>query len=142
MNRIDTVTMEQRFTKEPGSLKEVFGFLDRFLASHPVDPTAAYCITLAVEEFFTNIIKYGGTKSGTVSIIASLDGRQIRVELIDADADRFDPTERNAPDTNLPLEEKPIGGLGIHLSREMLDDVQYEYTGRTGKITLVKNLEQ
>lgn len=133
--------MEERFPKDLHSLDAVFSFLQRFLDAHPVDPAAAFSITLAVEEFFTNIIKYGGTKAGLISIIASLNGRQLRVELVDPDSDPFDPTQRDAPTGDLSLDERPIGGLGIHLSREMLDDVRYEYAGRRGTITLVKNLE-
>lgn len=142
MHPMHNATMEERFPKELRSLEAVFGFLERFIIAHSIEPDAAYVMTLAVEEFFTNIIKYGGTTRGSVTIIASLDGRQLTVELVDSDADRFDPTTRNAPASDLSLQERPIGGLGIHLSREMLDDVRYEYAGRTGKITLVKNLEQ
>lgn len=142
MNPMSNGRMEERFPKELRSLEAVFSFLDRFLAAHAIDPSAAYVMTLAVEEFFTNIIKYGGRKSGSVSIAASLDGKQLTVQLVDPNAERFDPTAREAPATGLSLEERPVGGLGIHLSRELLDDVRYEYSGRTGTITLVKNLEQ
>lgn len=142
MNGINSEMMEQHFSKELQSLGAVFEFLDRFLAAQSIDASSGYVVTLAVEEFFTNIVKYGGDRSGTVSISAARDGKRIVVVIVDPDANRFDPTQVAPPRNDLSLEEKPIGGLGIHLSRRMLDDVRYEYTGRTSRITLVKNLEQ
>ena len=134
--------MEQHFPKETQALEAIFGFLDQFFSAHQVDGASTYAIMLAVEEFFTNIVKYGGSKHGEVTIRATYEPQQVTVVIVDPDADQFDPTQADAPPENIPLEQKPIGGLGIHISRHMLDAVRYEYTDRKGTLTLVKNLEQ
>jgi serine/threonine-protein kinase RsbW len=134
--------MEERFPKNLQALDSVFRFLDEFIVTHRVDDSAAYPLRLAVEEFFTNIIKYGMSKAGEVSITAVHEGGRVVVEITDPDSASFDPTSVDAPPRDLPLGEQRVGGLGIFLSRQMLDDVQYHHTGRTARITLVKNLEK
>ncbi len=134
--------MEEHFPKELAALEAIFGFLERFFSTHAVDPAPAYALTLAVEEFFTNIVKYGGNTTGSVTINAVYAPHQVTIHIIDPDSNHFDPTQNHFGPDERPLEEKRIGGLGIHLTREMLDQVRYEYSGRTGTITLVKNLER
>jgi anti-sigma regulatory factor (Ser/Thr protein kinase) len=48
--------------------------------------------------------------------------------------------EREAPDTTLPIEERPIGGLGIYLVRQFMDTVEYEYTNGENILTVMKKV--
>ena len=134
--------MEEHFPKELAALDEIFRFLERFFLAHAVDGTPAYALTLAVEELFTNIVKYGRSRTGSVIIGAVCEPERVTVRIVDPDSDHFDPTQNRSGPDDRPLEEKRIGGLGIHLTRQMLDDVRYEYSGTTGTIILVKNLER
>jgi sigma-B regulation protein RsbU (phosphoserine phosphatase) len=52
----------------------------------------------------------------------------------------FDPTKKDEEDTTLSAEERPIGGLGIHLVRQLMDEVHYERQGDKNILTLVKKL--
>jgi serine/threonine-protein kinase RsbW len=141
MNRDDSKTKEQHFPKELRSLEGVFGFLENFMEVHSVKAESAYAMTLAVEEFFTNIVKYDSHKDGLVSVRVILEPGRIVVRLIDTQSDHFDVSRVDAPDADIPLEQRKVGGLGIYLSHQMLDDVRYEYANHASTITLVKNLE-
>lgn len=142
MNRDDSTTMEQSFPKELRSLQGVFSFLEGFMTTHEVNSGSAFAMTLAVEEFFTNIVKYDSHKDGSVSVRASCEHNRIIVQLINVQSDHFDVTRVSPPAEDIPLETRKIGGLGIFLSHQMLDDVQYEFVNNASIITLVKNLEQ
>ncbi len=134
--------MEQHFPKDLQSLEGIFGFLGEFFSAHHIEGAPAYALMLAVEEFFTNIVKYGGSKNGKVTISVAHEPGRATVRIIDPDGEHFDPTQADVAPDDLPLEQRRIGGLGIRITRQMLDTVQYDYSDRKGTLTLVKNLEQ
>ena len=132
--------MERNFKKAVTSLDEIFAFLDEEFARHGPDPTTAYALTLAVEEFFTNFVKYNPESDHDVTVGVRLEGDALTVHLVAHDVNAFDVTATGPVDVSLSLEERTPGGLGIHLSRHMLDDVRYNYESRRSTITLVKRL--
>jgi anti-anti-sigma factor len=69
-----------------------------------------------------------------------LEGNSLRVTITD-DGPPFDPLAYADPDTELSVEEREIGGLGIHLVRQMMDEVSYRYEGDRNIVVLVKRLE-
>lgn len=86
-------------------------------------------LRLAVDEYATNIITYGYRDAGyegDVVASATIDDDHLIISLVDAGL-AYDPTQRADP-TNLdtPLEERDIGGLGIMLVRQSVDDWRYE----------------
>jgi anti-sigma regulatory factor (Ser/Thr protein kinase) len=89
-------------------------------------------LRLAVDEYATNIITYGYRDAGyegNVEASASIDDDRLIISLMDT-AVAYDPTIKSDP-TNLdsPLEERDIGGLGIMLTRQSVDDWIYERIG-------------
>ena len=133
--------MERKFSKTISSLDDVFLFLEEFYSADRVDPGSAYAISLAVEEFFTNMVKYSPEGLRDITVRAVRNGDAARVALVDEDVEPYDVSQAGMVDTSLPLDERKVGGLGIFLSKEMMDDVAYEYAGRTSTITLTKKLE-
>jgi serine/threonine-protein kinase RsbW len=133
--------MERRFSKAFSSLDNVFLFLEEFYSTDGVDPGSAYAISLAVEEFFTNMVKYSPEGLRDVTVRAARDGDAVRIALVDEDVEPYDVSQADTVDTSLSLEERKVGGLGIFLSKELMDDITYEYAGRTSTITLTKKLE-
>ncbi len=100
----------------------------------------AFSVQLAIDELFTNIVSYGydDDESHQVEIKMSIQGRELRIELID-DAKQFDPLHEAAqPDLDASLEDRRIGGVGIHLVKTMMDDVSYKYEDSKNHLTLVK----
>lgn len=96
-------------------------------------------LNLVMEEAITNIIFYAFPEGGIHQIIInlSLSGNELTIEIID-EGIPFDPTSKEQPDTNLPAEERPIGGLGIFLIRKMMDNVSYKRDKNKNILTLKK----
>ena len=110
-----------------------------WLEANRVPPAATVLASLAIEELVTNCIKYGYSDSNEHLIDVALvvaDG-QLVMHVTD-DGRPFNPLEAPVPDLSLPLEERPIGGLGLHLLRTMSDSMTYERRGNLNCITLVK----
>jgi anti-sigma regulatory factor (Ser/Thr protein kinase) len=123
------------------SLDEVFAFLGQFSNDEKLDAPASYVLSLAVEEFFTNIVKYGRGSDDTVDIDLSRSGKTVTVCLEERTPVPFDVTRPTDTQFGVPFEDRKPGGLGIHIAKEMLDGVSYDYRQGTSRITLVKHLE-
>jgi anti-sigma regulatory factor (Ser/Thr protein kinase) len=106
---------------------------------------ATYNLLLAVDEIATNIIVHGYEETGTQGvvdlIIEHTDGR-LSVILED-DATPFDPLQRELPNDDffaMPLEDRPIGGMGLHLTINGVDEFRYEYVNhRNRNIFIMKS---
>ena len=131
------------FRREIEALGEVFAFLETFVDGQEVDEKTAFCINLVVEELFTNMVRHneGGGDRITVSIERRDD--HLRLELVDSDVEPFDPETLEIPRVDAGIGERRPGGLGIHLVRSMVDDLNYDYEieGRRMRITVTKTLE-
>lgn len=112
------------------SLATIRSFVDRVSASADLERRAAYRLRLAIDEIATNIANYGyarAERSGEIRIEAVTDADWLTITLEDTGV-RFDPTEAAPPDSlDDPLEERPIGGLGIFLTVTGIDDFRYQH---------------
>ena len=105
---------------------------------------ATYNLLLAVDEIATNIIVHGYEETGTTGTVDLLIARQDGqlVFTLEDDAVPFDPLKHELPDVDMftkPLEERPIGKMGVHLAINGVDEFQYEYiNGRNRNIFVVK----
>lgn len=115
--------------------------LDAFGGAHQVPNAVLLKVDLALEELLTNILSYGYGDTAEHEIVIRLEiaGGAFQVTIVD-DGLPFDPTQRPPPDTTLPLEEKPIGGLGIHLARSSVDEMRYAREGGRNILKLAKRL--
>lgn len=116
-----------------------------FADAHAMPDAVRRSINVALDELLTNIILYGlagdgGDRgAGEVTIDAELHADRLVVTLSDT-GKPFDPFSRSAPDTTLPVQDRPIGGLGIHLVRRLVDDVRYERRSNRNVVVLTKRL--
>ncbi len=133
--------MRQRFDRDIRSLDAIFSFLRRFEEDERLDARASYVLDLAVEEFFTNIVKYGRGTSNDVFLEAVRSGGTVTVRLEEQTPVPFDVTRATQTQFDVPFAERKPGGLGIHIAREMLDGLTYDYVDGTSRITLTKHLE-
>ncbi len=91
----------------------------------------AYNLRLAVDEIATNIIVYGykgGDADQSIVVHAEIDDQSLTVILEDT-APKFDPTQQELPDDedlSQPMEDRPIGGLGVYLAVQGVDQFQYQ----------------
>lgn len=109
-------------------LNDIREFLESAILTLGGDADVAGDLVLAVNEAVTNVFLHGyNEQPGFVSISAVADGDDILVRLTD-DAPLFDPTAVPPPDINLPLEDRPLGGLGVHMMRQLSDELHYSVT--------------
>lgn len=122
-------------------LSKLADFLEQLGLRWSLKPKVLMAINLSLEEAVSNIIFYAfeDTEEHFIEIQFQLVEKQLKIVLSD-DGKPFDPLDREEPDTNLPLEERPIGGLGIHLIKKMMDTVLYERREQKNHFTLIKNL--
>lgn len=99
-------------------------------------------VILATDEAVTNIIVHGYQDGpGMIEIELRRSGNAVIVNLRDESAP-FDPTNVPAPDLTLPLEKRPLGGMGIHLIRQLMDDVTHHITPQGGnELTMTKKVD-
>ncbi len=99
-------------------------------------------IEITAEEIYTNIVKYAHPDDvGTVTTSLSLhegtcdDPGYVRIVFTD-ECIPYDPLSREAPDITLSAEERTCEGLGIHMIRNMVDRVHYEYVNGHNVLTM------
>ena len=96
-------------------------------------------VNLALEEALTNVMMYAYPKGETGSISLKAVKHPDRIDFILSDAGRpFDPTAAEEPDVTLPVEQRPIGGLGIFLVKKIMDSVSYCRTAGENILTMTK----
>ena len=112
----------------------------QWLEERAAAPAAVYLANLAIEELATNCIKYGYDDAEThiIGVELELSPACLTVTITD-DGHPFNPLELPEPDTNLPIEERPIGGLGIHLLRKLSSEMRYERADGKNRVTLIKS---
>jgi len=98
-------------------------------------------INLVLEEAVSNVIFYAFNDSDKhlIQISLSLENKTLTLEIVD-DGISFNPLSRLEPDVSLPVEERPIGGLGILLIKKMMDQVSYTRVNNQNRLTLLKNI--
>ena len=117
------------------------GFVDRVREENNLAPALAARINLALEEAVCNVIMYAypeGT-AGTMDLDAVRDGNRLRFTLSDR-GKAFDPTAAPQADLSAPLEDRPIGGLGIHLLRSIMDSIRYQRQDGMNVLTMIIHL--
>jgi anti-sigma regulatory factor (Ser/Thr protein kinase) len=137
-----TVPMEKKFKKAITSLDDVFDFVGEYMDSHSVDAAVTYSINLAIEEFFTNMVKYSPENNDDISVSIAKDKNKLTVRMVDSGVEPFDVTKTGEVNTLKPLKERKPGGLGIHIAKQMVDSIEYEYVDRQSRITFTKILEK
>lgn len=117
-------------------------FLTAFCSREELPGSLVFDLELILEELATNVMKYGGVDKGAdcCSIELERHGDRVRILFSDAGAP-FNPLDLPEVDTNKPIEERPIGGLGIHFIKHLTDTQHYERREGRNILTLVKKIE-
>ena len=97
---------------------------------------------ISIEEIFVNIASYAyapGTGSMTMSMDVREDAREVVITFTDRGIP-YDPLQREDPDVTLSAEERQIGGLGIFMVKQSMDDLQYQYRNGQNILTLKRDI--
>jgi sigma-B regulation protein RsbU (phosphoserine phosphatase) len=115
--------------------------LTEFGMQHGLSDNVMHDLSLALGEILTNIISYGYTDSGEheITIRLSVESGEMRVDVED-DGRPFNPLEAPEADTTKPLEERTVGGLGVHLVRKLMDGLEYQRHEGKNLLVMKKHL--
>ena len=125
-----TVSYEGTITLEGKDIRQIpqlADFVEAIAQEKQLNQSMAMNINLALEEAVSNVMLYAypeGT-DGLVDVGANIDKDALEFVIVDSGVP-FDPTAAPEVDLNAPVEQRPIGGLGIHLVRQLMDSVSYE----------------
>ena len=97
-------------------------------------------VQLVLDELASNVINHGyGTSGHEFQIIIESDPRAVRIEVVD-EARPFDPLQdAPQPTTDASVEERKVGGLGVHIAKQLMDELEYRRENGKNRLTLVKN---
>ncbi|MDR1979203.1 MAG: ATP-binding protein [Synergistaceae bacterium] len=130
------------FRAEMSEIENIYVFISRTLSESEVDPGIENLFMLAVDEIFSNIVKYGFDGSGegaTADISIQIEDGAASLTFRDG-GKPFDPLSANPPDVLLGLDEKPVGGLGVYIVKNSFDEVRYSREDDHNVFTLKKYL--
>lgn len=129
-------------TARRDKLYDAMDFIDMFLSVHKCSEKSLMEIEVAVEEIFINIASYAYPEGqGDVLMEAEVDGSPEVLTLRFKDKGiPYDPLAKEDPDTTLSVEDAPIGGLGIYMLKQSMDEMFYEYKDGQNILTIKKQL--
>lgn len=116
--------------------------LEHFCAATGITKKQKFEINLALDELFTNILSHGfrDARPHRIQISVSHAPRVVTIVIRD-DGIPFNPLKAPAPELKCPFDDRKVGGLGIHLIRSYIDEMDYERCGRHNVLTLRKFLK-
>ncbi len=137
IERMDGWSIERVLRSDVASLVSVTAELEKRLAEGDVPHEVVYACSLALEEIFTNILRYAyaDAEAHEVRFAARLTDDHVVLRFEDGGR-AFDPLAAKPPDLRVPPEERPIGGLGIHLVRKIAEEIEYERAGGLNRLTV------
>jgi serine/threonine-protein kinase RsbW len=124
-----------------GDLSKLTGLLAQCREHFGIPDPLLHQLELALDEIVTNVISYGYADDAphVIRVDVGVHGEELTATVED-DGLPFNPLDRAAPDTTAPIEDRAIGGLGIHLVRELMDRVRYDRIGDRNRLTIAKSI--
>ena len=126
----------------PSELRSLCNYLEDFGNKAELPQKCLFELNLGLDELFTNIISYGFKDESEHQIKFTLaKHRETVVVQVEDDGIPFNPLKAGGPDLAQDLDSIKIGGLGIHLIKKMMDDIEYQRAGSKNKLTLKKGID-
>lgn len=128
---------------EVAEISKLAIFIEELGEEFGLSPELVFNLNLVLEEAVSNVILYAYPKEEhqTISLIARKKDNQLIFVLTDSGKE-FDPTQAPDADITLSAEDRPIGGLGIFLIRQIMNTVEYQRIEGKNVLTLGKELEE
>jgi len=130
--------MQRDFARNYESLSAIYEFAEEILAEHDIIEAVRFPVHLAMEELFTNMVKYNPKSDGDIGVDIDVDHGKITVVLTEFDVDKFDVTRPREVDIEASLDERTPGGLGLYLLQNIVDKLEYEYRDRRSRVVFTK----
>jgi anti-sigma regulatory factor (Ser/Thr protein kinase) len=134
-NNVQEITVEANTEQIP----VISEFIEGFMSLAGFDLRKIMEVQLAAEEACTNVARYAYPgKGGTIHIVARVAGDRLNL-IIEDHGVPFDPTTYKVVLSQAGTQDRPIGGLGIHLIRSYVDGMSFEFRDGKNALTLAKN---
>ncbi|MBC2594510.1 ATP-binding protein [Ruficoccus amylovorans] len=132
--------MDFTYINDVKELNQLAADLERFGEAHDLNPALVHTFNLCLDEVLTNIISYAYEVPAQHHIYLSMKLIGDEVEAVIRDHGKaFDPLhDAREPDIDAPLEERPIGGLGIFFCKQLMDHIEYRRIDETNTFTMRK----
>ena len=135
------VALQKTIRNKLGDLELVRNLMSALERACALTPEMVFDINVVLDELLSNIINYGYSDDAAHEIRVKLSATDTVVEIsIEDDGKAFDPFAVPEPDLSLPLAERPVGGLGVHFVRKLMDEVQYKRENNRNYLFLKKNI--
>ena len=129
------------FRNDLSELEKLRQKLEQFCQALELQENCRFEMHLAVEEHFSNIVTHGYFDHAEHEIKVTLRRREKTIEIeIEDDGIPFNPLEITPPDIHGPLESRKIGGLGIHLTKKCMSEIEYQRINGKNILTLRKHI--
>jgi len=124
-----------------GELSSLADKIDELAEEWELSPALAMNMNLVIEEAVSNIIFYAFNDDNKheIRISISLENSSLTIKIID-DGIPFNPLAQQQPNITLPAEERPVGGLGIFLISQIMDEMKYARQKNQNILTLIKRI--
>jgi anti-sigma regulatory factor (Ser/Thr protein kinase) len=134
--------MSLRVTGTDEGLRLAAEAFDRFRTAHGLPFAAAWKLQVALDEALSNVVRYAyaGRAAGEIELEFGFQHGIVTVTVIDS-GPHFNPLEAPPPHTDLPLESRAPGGLGIAFIRSLTDEARYEWRDGRNVLTLALNVQ-
>lgn len=131
-----------RLNNDINEVPQLAEWIEQVCDKFGLAPSVVFQLNLALEEAVVNVMNYAypGQTGMPVTLSAEMHGNGMVFELEDQGIP-FDPTSSEEPDVTLPIEDRPIGGLGIFLVRQIMSEVSYTRHDNTNVLTMTYHIE-
>ncbi len=128
-------------TNDLAELEKLAETVENFCDTHEIPPALCFQINLVLDELITNTISYSYDEgvSGTITIQLSINSDLVTILLVD-NGRQYNPLDAPPPDLDTEIDEREVGGLGVHFVREYMDTIDYEYAENKNQLILTKQV--
>jgi len=133
--------LELALANRASELQRLASNLERFAQNHRIPERDVHALSLALDEVITNTIAYGYDDQGAheIRVRVTLANGRLSAEVED-DGRPFDPLTAPQPDLTSAVEDRPVGGLGIHLVRSLMEHVEYRREAGNNHLIMSRRL--
>jgi sigma-B regulation protein RsbU (phosphoserine phosphatase) len=133
--------LELTLANRSSELQRLASEIEQFAQNHRIPDADVHALSLALDEVITNTISYGYDDQGAHQIRVRLTLAHGRLSAeVEDDGRPFDPLTAPQPDLTSAVEDRPVGGLGIHLVRSLMEQVDYRRESGKNHLIMSKRL--
>jgi len=119
-------------------IARMFTLLEGFCQSHGISEEDMFNVRLVLDEAVINVIVHGyeDTRDHAINVALALDGTLLAIH-VDDDGVAYNPLDAPPPRFDLPIEQRRIGGLGVHIMKTLAKSVEYSRTNERNNLDIV-----